>query len=180
MSRQGDFFEDFKIKPVHPAPYKRRSAPPPTDESLPHIPGSATSRAAAENARHNAPTQRERVRMFIEQRGREGATLDEIELGLAIAHQSVSPRMRELLEARQVIRLEETRRTRRGCYAAVLVTPEHIDARPIVPFMKYELVLVSRDAFAAAFPELDAAALDTRWKVMHQASKRLRASKKGQ
>lgn len=88
---------------------------------LPHVRGSATSRAAAGAAGDFAATQEGRVLAFLRQRGAKGATSDEIEGALGIAHQSCGPRLRSLEKSGGIRRTAFTRPTRSGREAGILV-----------------------------------------------------------
>lgn len=92
--------------------------------TYPNKPGSArhsaTSSAAAESVTASAGTMRDWVLKEIAKRGKRGATCEEIEDKLALRHQTVSARLRELaiFERVEVI---GTRQTRSGRQARVYV-----------------------------------------------------------
>lgn len=91
--------------------------------SLPHAKGSATSKAAAEQAAAKAPSVREIILAVLRRRGLCGATDDELERELGLSHQTVSARRRELVQAGFVIACgDSTRKTRHGRAATVWVT----------------------------------------------------------
>lgn len=80
-----------------------------------------TSRAAADSIQSAAPKQRADVLAYIRRRGTAGATRDEIAASLEMAVQSVTPRVVELIAAGDIRETSETRKTRRGRSAAVLI-----------------------------------------------------------
>jgi hypothetical protein len=73
--------------------------------------GSATSRAAALALFPYRPTMQERVYDFILACGDWGATSDEAEIALHGLHQSVSARIRELVQAGLLVKARFTRDT---------------------------------------------------------------------
>lgn len=85
--------------------------------------GTETSMAAAKAIRDKAPTQRERVRVYIERCGMTGATRDEIARDLNLGIQSVCARVGELINAEspQVQETKVRRETRSGGSGFVLV-----------------------------------------------------------
>ena len=83
---------------------------------------SATSRAAAMEARETAGTVRARVRAWVECRGRWGATREEISLGLDLRIQTVCARVDELLREGSVFRTGAVRRTVTGRKAEVIAS----------------------------------------------------------
>lgn len=92
--------------------------------------GSVTSyMAAAAKGESARETERLQVATYIKDRGWTGATRDEIGQVLGMAHQSVCPRVWELLGSagryRPLVRETDRRRiTRRGRWAAVIVWAE--------------------------------------------------------
>jgi hypothetical protein len=64
---------------------------------LPFVQGSATSEAAAQAVRPKAPSQKLRVLRYVASRAEDGATDDEIEVALALPHQSASARRNDLV-----------------------------------------------------------------------------------
>ena len=92
---------------------------------LPFVRGSATSEGAAESMRAHAPHDEERVYAFIQRRGKNGATDDEIEEALDMRQSSASARRRGLvLKGRVVDSGLEPRETRSGRKAAIWVAGE--------------------------------------------------------
>ncbi len=85
--------------------------------------GTATSIAAAESIAASADTLRDCIHAYIAGRG-DGATADEIERDLAIAGNTVRPRLIELRRGERVFDSFTTRPTRSGRKAIVwLATP---------------------------------------------------------
>lgn len=88
----------------------------------PAVRGSATSRAAADSIGPEADTLRRRVLAFLQARGLEGATDEEIQLGLGMNPSTQRPRRIELVEQGRVRDSGSTRRTRSNRRAVVWVT----------------------------------------------------------
>ena len=68
------------------------------------------------------------IESYVRNQGKEGATCDEIESVLGLAHQTASARCSELLKDGRLVRkylgrVKVRRLTRRGCWAAVLILP---------------------------------------------------------
>lgn len=85
--------------------------------------GTATSAAAAASVRESAETMRGRVLEYIRLCGENGATREEIELGLDMPGSTVRPRVVELMKLRRVCeRPDVTRATSSGRQAAILVS----------------------------------------------------------
>ena len=102
----------------------KTQAIPPTGEELPSAPfvrGSRTSHAAAEAIEGVSGQQRSRVLAWFVSKGHRGGTSDELEDALGLSHQSAGPRIRELEKAGQLNRTTNTRPTRSGRAAGVLV-----------------------------------------------------------
>ena len=89
---------------------------------LPYAKGSATSKAAATHVAPRAGSMRARILEFIVARGAHGATMEEIEIGLGMKHQTVGPRKRELETAGLIRNAGVERVTTSGCMASVWVT----------------------------------------------------------
>lgn len=89
--------------------------------TLPHVRGSATSRAAARSMEPVAAAQEGRVLALFRQRRREGCTDDELEVYLGERHQSVSARRRALEQRGLIMKTEGKRPTRSGRAAYVYV-----------------------------------------------------------
>ena len=118
-----------------PATRSTRSSPPrsssptarPTasstdsDPSLPYQRHSDTSKAAAVTAERTADIQRERVFRFISGRGDDGATDDEVQVGLGLSGNAQRPRRRELEDAGRVRKAGRKRPTQTGSPAEVWV-----------------------------------------------------------
>lgn len=90
--------------------------------SNPYIHNSATSRAAADGVDHaNATETRGRIYRLVLNAGEHGATRDEIEAALDLAHQTMSPRVRDLIRMDCLIEHpDRIRKTRRGKPATVM------------------------------------------------------------
>ena len=95
---------------------KNKSSP-----TLPFVQGSKTSKAAAEDMADFAPGLAQRVLRFIRSRGAEGATDDEIEVGMELSHQNASARRNDLVKRGLVKDSGTERRTRSGHRAIVWV-----------------------------------------------------------
>ena len=80
---------------------------------------SETSRAAAEAIEPDTSTLRGQVLAYIRQRGRYGATDDEIQVALDMNPSTERPRRIELWNAGLITRTEDTRPTRSGRQASV-------------------------------------------------------------
>lgn len=111
--------------------------------SAPYVKGSATSKAAAK-ALVNPNTKRAAVLRFIESRGYNGATDDEIQIGLGISPSTERPRRIELFEARKIAKTSYIRRTRTGRAAAVYVSVNCIE-----PGLQVELAPIEKPCCAA-------------------------------
>lgn len=90
-------------------------------ETLPFERGRPTSRAGAASASSRAEGDRARVLRFITGRGIRGATDDEAEIALELAHTTTSARRRGLYLVGSVVWCGETRKTRRGVRANVWI-----------------------------------------------------------
>jgi hypothetical protein len=82
-----------------------------------------TSRDAAISMLSHVAGMRARVQRFVELRGEGGATVDEIEVGCDMLHQTASARARELVLLGDLVKTPERRKTRSRRYARVLVVP---------------------------------------------------------
>lgn len=82
---------------------------------------SETSRQAQIAIAPHRESLREKVYRFIRSKGTEGATREEIELGLGMGGSTVRPRVKELLAAGLIVASSERRKTRSGLGAEVLV-----------------------------------------------------------
>lgn len=87
---------------------------------LPYAPGSETSKAAA-MMKTNAVTERRRVLLYIESQEGKGATRDEIGYMLNLNSGSVCPRVDELKKSKDIYVGRQTRYTRHGRMAEVLL-----------------------------------------------------------
>lgn len=94
-----------------------------TTDHPPHN-GKPTSILAAEEIKPTASRLREQVYAFIRDRGKTGATREEIETSLGLAGNCVRPRVWELMKANRIAETQETRLTRSGRKAVVLVAVE--------------------------------------------------------
>lgn len=89
-------------------------------ESLPYVPGSDTSEAAAESMRGGAAAiVRQRVLDHIVKCGEAGATCDEVERQLVLTHQTASARVHELMRQGVIFDSGVRRATRSGRKATV-------------------------------------------------------------
>ena len=92
------------------------------DDDLPaHVADSDTSVEAAESMTLLAPKLRDLVAAELRRRGGWGATNDELEEHMDIKHQTLSPRVRELVQHGKVKDSGQRRRTRSGRFATVWV-----------------------------------------------------------
>lgn len=94
-----------------------------TTEDPPHN-GKPTSILAAEEIKPTVARLREQVYAFIRDRGKAGATREEIEDGTGIKGSTCRPRCLELMKAGRITETQETRWTRSGRKAVVLVAVE--------------------------------------------------------
>jgi hypothetical protein len=85
----------------------------------PFVAGSDTSEAAAVSMFGRAPTLREMVLGELRRRAADGATNDELEAFFEWPHQTLSPRVRELVLKGHVVDSGNRRRTRSGRMAIV-------------------------------------------------------------
>jgi hypothetical protein len=92
---------------------------PYTPQRLPFVRGSETSERAAESMEAHADTLRGRCMTCIRDAGASGATCDEVEEALGGVHQSISARIRELVQLRLIYDTGLTRLTRSGRDARV-------------------------------------------------------------
>ena len=90
---------------------------------VPYVPDSDTSREAAESVRSVVSSVRVRVYEYVRERGREGATSDEVEAALGLRHQTASARIRELVKKGVLTNSGARRRTRSGRTARVVTVP---------------------------------------------------------
>jgi len=88
-----------------------------------------TSRAAHERIRPSALVLRERVARFVEARGVEGATDQEVQIGLAMSGNTQRPRRWELMHDGRLKDSGATRTTRKGRAAIVWVYVHDEDER---------------------------------------------------
>lgn len=91
---------------------------PYTKDDVPYVTGSGTSAAAAHST--NATRDKGRVLDYIRRAG--GATDDEVERALGMAHQTASARRRDLVLAGLVTESGHFRQTCRGCTATVWIS----------------------------------------------------------
>jgi hypothetical protein len=105
-----------------------------TDRVGPFNKGSDTSRLAALQNYPRSGTQRERILQVIEESGG-GLTRDELAQQLHFPDSSVDPRVRELIDGGWIEESVETRPTRTGADAHILVPTakydQHTQARPV-------------------------------------------------
>lgn len=93
----------------------------PCQTSLPHASGSPTSEEAARQAENIAPRQIDRIMAYFASRGPLGATAGEVEEATGVNGNSVRPRLVHLKAAGRLIDSGQTRLTKSGRKAAVLV-----------------------------------------------------------
>lgn len=108
-----------------------------------YVKHSATSKAAADSV-VNPNTKRAAVLRFIESRGYNGATDDEIQVGLGISPSTERPRRIELFEARKIARTRYVRPTRTGRMSFVYVSVNCIE-----PGLKVEFAPIEKPCCAA-------------------------------
>lgn len=94
-----------------------------TDKFIKHSP---ESRAAAVAVIPVAGTKRHAVLQFIAAQGLNGATDDEIQVGLGMNPSTERPRRIELYEGRFIAKLRKTRPTRGGKKAVVWIAGMHV------------------------------------------------------
>lgn len=87
---------------------------------------SPESQAAAEAAPPVVGTKRWAVLQFIAAQGPDGATDDEIQVGLGMNPSTERPRRIELYEGRFIVKLRLTRPTRSGVKAVVWLAGAHV------------------------------------------------------
>lgn len=90
-------------------------------DAIPAHNGTATSAAAARAIVPHLGRLQLDVCSFIRERGSDGATRDEIALGLNLKIQSICPRVAELIGRRLIRESANTRKTSTGRVARVLV-----------------------------------------------------------
>jgi len=106
--------------------------------NVPYVKHSETSKAAAE-ALVNPGTKRAAVLRFIESRGRDGATDDEIQVGLGMSPSTERPRRIELFEARHIVKVVDVQRwTRTRRYAEVYMAARFMTVGDRVEFAPIE------------------------------------------
>jgi predicted transcriptional regulator len=95
---------------------------------IPGVPhnGTPTSIMAAEVARFKAGSVALKVLTLIRQKGPRGATADEVLVEMSLDHQTGSARVSGLAKSGLILPSGEKRPTRRGCQAAVYVTPDNM------------------------------------------------------
>lgn len=94
--------------------------------SPPWVKGSETSAAAADSMIPHLGKLQRLVVALAELRGPKGFTCDEAELALKQRHQSVSARIRELVQKGLLLKTELKRKTSSGRQAFVYIAPEHL------------------------------------------------------
>lgn len=132
-----DLFEGFDDDQAEPDPAPAapdpepakppRRKPKPADllhtepESLPYVPGSETSKDAADFARGRAVSCRRQILNFIQEKGPFGATIEEAVFGLKMKTQTVSARMGELFTEGYILKNGNKRLTVSKCEAEVYI-----------------------------------------------------------
>lgn len=94
-----------------------------TNKFIKHSPESQT---AAEAVAPVAGTKRYAVLQFIAAQGLNGATDDEIQMGLGMNPSTERPRRIELYEGRFIVKLRKTRPTRGGRQAVIWLAGERV------------------------------------------------------
>ena len=97
---------------------------PQAQTTLPFMPHSATSKAAALSAEPAAGTKRGILLAYLRGRGAEGATDEEMQLLVPMGQNTQRPRRIELVHGRFVIDSGKTRKTAGGDAAVVCVAIE--------------------------------------------------------
>jgi hypothetical protein len=93
----------------------------PPEPLPPHVAGSDTSRAAAESLRPHLAGLNARVYAAVESAGEDGRTCDEVEVLMDGRHQTISSRIRHLVQIGCLVDSGRRRRTRSGRTARVYV-----------------------------------------------------------
>lgn len=91
----------------------------------PFVAGSDISETAAVSVAETASTMRQRVLRYIHHCCFIGATCDEVEVALGMAHQTASARIRELAQMELIEDTGDRRKTRSGRSARIYRTPVH-------------------------------------------------------
>lgn len=98
---------------------------PPNITSAPYQRHSATSRAAAVGIEPMAGTRRAQVLAFLRDRGREGATDEEMQCRIPMSPNTQRPRRVELVQSFHVVNSGRTRATFGGDDAVVWIAAEY-------------------------------------------------------
>jgi hypothetical protein len=98
---------------------------PYTKKGLPYQGHSITSQMAAHSVENTAATQRQEVLLFIQARGAQGATDEEIRDTMGIIMNSVLPRRGELVKMGSVVDSGEVRKTKQNRWATVWKAVQH-------------------------------------------------------
>ena len=93
----------------------------------PSVAGSDTSQAAAESVKHDAKHLRAACFLHVIAAGDVGVTCDEVEVIMDGRHQTISPRIRELVGEGRIIDTGRRRPTRSGRNAAVYIATANAD-----------------------------------------------------
>jgi hypothetical protein len=97
----------------------------------PHVSGSDTSRDAAERIKEHVGPIAQKIYRIIHAAGLHGCTVDELEAATGGKHQTVGPRVREMVQKRILRATDNRRLTRSKRYGTVYVTSGD-DPRPSV------------------------------------------------
>lgn len=132
----------------------------------PHVRGSDTSLEAALDIEPHAVSLRERIYTLIHNTARGGLTCDEAEVLSRGRHQTVSARVRELVNANRILDTGARRKTRSGCQARVYIASRY--ATPEERQLDFEIheELQGNDPLPTVWPPeemLDAAVCDLDW-----------------
>lgn len=123
----------------------------------PSVKGSDTSKAAAESVKHDAKHLRAACYVHVLASGEVGVTCDEVETIMDGRHQTISPRIRELVSEGRIIDSGRRRKTRSGRNAAVYIAtvnaPQGLVAEAAKPKKEKPWHKVTLGEVAAAFGE---------------------------
>jgi hypothetical protein len=121
----------------------------------PSVRGSDTSEAAAESVKHDAQHLRAACYVHVLASGDVGVTCDEVEVIMEGRHQTISPRIRELVSEGRIIDSGRRRKTRSGRNAAVYIAtvnaPQGLVAEAAQPKKEKPWHKVTLGEVAAAF-----------------------------
>lgn len=123
----------------------------------PSVRGSDTSEAAADSVKHDAKHLRAACYVHVLASGDVGVTCDEVEVIMNGRHQTISPRIRELVSEGRIIDSGRRRKTRSGrnatIYIATVNAPQALVAEAAQPQKEKPWHKVTLGEVAAAFGE---------------------------